>query len=318
MTESQEQPLFKRIKKQMILLKVVQHFLFEKPNIIVHLKKHYELMQVLKPFRKAKLINFRTYVIYLFSFISRSLNVHEKLQILNYNYSFLKNIFNSNQLNQLFKEGIEFYKESSDEDDYTVVLTYSSILEFEGSLSLFFKVNNVKIFTLSFTFAPGEIFKSNNETVIYISCLQGVKNQFGNISKTTKYFQDIIPPVILLKALEAFAVSLKIKEILGILAKDQLSFDDEMDYESFYSNYDNFWKNSGGRLINGNYVLTCPITQKSISLIRQNHRNRTIKKRQKLNDVYTACYEKMINILFLPLIDILACDISFYLCELSA
>lgn len=319
MPETLKQDEYKSLTRQKVLLRIAQHFLFTGPKMFGHLKKHFALMKVLKPFKNAGLISFRTYGIYLFSYISKSLDVNKKVEILTHNYSFLKNIFPQNQLKKLFKEGIEFYNESSGEDIYSVALHYSSILEFEGSLSLFFYVNNCKIFTLSFTFAPGSVFDTSDKTVIYVSCLQGVKNQFETISKTTKHFNDVIPAVILLKVLEAFAVALNIRTVLGISAKHQLSFGNEADYENFYDNYDDFWYNAGGELVNGNFILPCPVPQKSLSLIKQNHRNRTIKKRGKLNEVYVTCYHNVLNILILPLLDNIACNVasSFDIAELS-
>lgn len=175
MSERKTQEEYKSMSTPKIILRVVRHFLFEGRSFYSNCKQHLDLVKVLKPYKRANLISLRTYAIYLFSYISKSLKVDEKLKILTYHYSFLRSIFPTNKLKELFKNGIELYKERSDNDEFSVTLTSSGLLEFEGSLSLFFTVNGTKVFTLSFSFAPGSVYGVKDKTIVYVSCLQGVK-----------------------------------------------------------------------------------------------------------------------------------------------
>jgi uncharacterized protein VirK/YbjX len=263
------------------------------PALITNFKKHIELVKVLKPFKKQGFINHRSYLIYLFSYISKSLTTDDRLEILKFHYSFLRKNFSPRYLKQLFENGIECFKENSMEDEYTVSLLPSSMLEFEGSLSLDFKVNGTKIYTLSFTFVPGHVVNIKEHAVIYISRLQRDSKHLEKNSKATKYFNDIVPSAILMRVLEAIATSLNIRTCVGVSAKHQVSLTNEAEYLRFYSIYDEFWLNHGGKFVDNNYLFPIPFEQKYISEIQQKHRNRALKKRRRLEEIYNESYNRV-------------------------
>lgn len=273
---------------------ITKYFFFEE-KISDTVKKHLELERVLQPFKAAGLINHNTYNIYLFSYLAKFLSTGSKLQSLIHHYSFLSKNFSEQQLQQIFSEGVECYREYNGQDLFTIVLIWSSTLEHEGSLSLFFKVNNVKTANLSFTFVPGKLFGMTDETIIYVSCLQRIGNEFDNVikCKIKDHFNDITPAVILLKSLEAVAYSLHIKQALCVSAINQLSFIRKEDYEKFYTVYDQFWQLMGGELVNESYAIPFPVPQKNILLVKQTHRNRARKKRKVMNDIYIDCYSNI-------------------------
>ena len=270
--------------------KIVRHFIFNK-NLITHFDGHLSLLKVLKPFKDAGLISNRTSFIYLFSYIAQFLNTRQKLETLCYNYSFLKKNFSDDKLKQVFNEGITCFEEKSEEDTYKVILKSSHIFEFEGSQFLVFTMNDIALFTLSFTFAPGSVFGMNSENLIYVSALKGTKNEFEKFSKATKYFRENIPSVILIKVLESIAQTLNIGTIAGISARNQLSFAPGFNDQNFLSNYDEFWQNLGLTENNGSYHVQLPMVYKDLSLIKQKYRNRTIKKRKVLDDILAAGLE---------------------------
>ncbi len=266
--------------------KIFGHFIFNKTPF-TNLKDHLSLVKILKPFKEEGFINNRTFMIYMFSYIAQFLSIKEKLSILCHNYTFLKNNFPKDKLKQIFNEGITCFEEVNEEDTYKVLLKSSHIFEFEGSQFLVFVMNDVVLFTLSFTFAPGNIFGINSESLIYVSALKGTKNEFENFSKATKYFRENIPSVILLKVLEAIAQNLNIGTLVGISAENQLSYAHGFNDQNFISNYDEFWKNLGATENNDNYYMQLPMAYKDLSLIKQKYRNRTIKKRKVLDSILT-------------------------------
>jgi len=192
----------------------------------------------------------------------------------------------------LFLKGISCYSEINNDDTYTINLkAVTNHLEFEGSMNLVFHLNDVIIYNLGFSFIPGDIFGCSGEQVIFIASVQGTKNEFANIRKTTKYFKDNAPPVILLKMLEAMAIEFGIYTCLGVSVENQISFADDGTYNRFYNIYDQFWINSGAEYINSNYVIGFPSTSKPILTVPQPHRNRTLKKRKKLQEMLTLASE---------------------------
>ncbi len=236
---------------------------------------------------------------YILPYLSKSFDVRSKQRILIEHYSFLERKFSLNQLRQLFSEnGLEIYAESSEMDKYSIHLkSVTSHLEFEGSMSLLFKQNDITLYILCFTFVRGAIFELNDPHIVYVSALQGTKNAFEGIRISTKHFKDNSLPVILFKTLEAIAIQLGIKHCIGISAQNHLSLKDAGQYNRFFNNYDIFWQNNGATTICNDYLLSFPLTQKPIEQIVQTHRNRTLKKRQKMKEMAKMVSETMKSIL---------------------
>jgi len=268
---------------------VVRYFVFDK-GFISKFRMHKSVLQTLSPFRKEKLIFFRTTLLYILPYLSKSFGISLKQSILIDHYTFLKKKFSVTQLYQLFNgNGLEVYSEINGDDRYNVVLKpVTSHLEFEGSMSLLFKQNNITLYSLSFTFIRGAVFDIDDPYIIYVTALQGAKNEYERIRTSTKHFKENSLPVILFKALEAIALSLNIQKCLGISAHNHVSLKNNEQFERFYNNYDAFWINNGGELINGDYLLSLPLAQKPIEQIQQSHRNRTVKKRQKMQEMATG------------------------------
>nr|WP_255487031.1 DUF535 family protein [Mucilaginibacter sp. SP1R1] len=278
------------------IIKIVRRLLFS-GSAYVNINQQLKVIDVLKPFIQDKYIHYRIYVIYLFSYLSRAFDTDTKRQILINHYQLLQDRFPPAQLNKLFKSGIVCYSDNCGSNHYELILASSATLEFEGSLSLFFTMNEIKISTLSFTIAPGKLFGLADDHVIYISRLQRAGNHNQNIHTAIKYFNDIIPSVILMKVLEAVAAALHIHTCIGISSDNQLSTYMEPEAEKFYSIYDQFWINNGATLKNGNYIIPLPIAQKPLELIKQTHRNRAIKKRNKLCCIYNISYQNILTAL---------------------
>jgi len=274
-------------------LTTVKYVILKSPAVFLHLKGHLKLIGILKSYKETQLINLRTYAIYTSSYLSKRLIVKEKLKILTYHYDFLKKIFRPHLLNQLFKNELIFWSSEKCPNTLSVSFTFSDMLEFEGSLALIFKVNEIKVFTLAFSFSPGNVFGFPDTTIIYIGCMQGVKDEFENYAKATKQLHENIPPVILVKVLEAFACALNITTMLGITTTNQLSFGKDANFENFNNNYNKFWEIIGGKKFNDYYLIECPLHQKPITLITSKHRKRVLDKRKVLEDVYKVCYENI-------------------------
>jgi len=274
-------------------LTTVKYIILKSPAVFLHLKGHLKLIWILKSYKETELISLRTYAIYTSSYLSKKLIVKEKLKILTYHYDYLKKIFDPHLLNRLFKNELVFWSCNKHSETLSVSFTFSNMLEFEGSLALIFKVNEIKVFTLAFSFSPGNIFDFSDTTIIYIGCMQGVKDEFENYTKATKHLYENIPPVILVKVLEAFACALNIKKMLGITTVNQLSFGKDANFENFNNNYNKFWEAIGGKKFNDYYLIEFPLYQKPITLIPSKHRKRVLGKRKVLEDVYKDSYQNI-------------------------
>lgn len=283
------------MKKWYKLTRVLSlHFIWNK-RAPSNFKQHRELVKILKGVVPPGKPIFRTSVMYLFSYLSGAITTSHKRKILAHHYGFLKKVFTGKQLSQLYNGGIVFYAEQHEQNQYRVILASSETLEFEGSLSLLFEMNKQKVASLLFSFAPGDVFDLEDENIVFISCLQRVGNQVENAYAATKYFSDNNMATILLKILEAAAVDFGITKAIGVGCDNQLTAKLTCEHERYYSIYDQFWLNSSGVKRNSDYLMELPIVQKPILLIKQTHRNRTIKKRQRLRDIFEAVQRNLLK-----------------------
>jgi uncharacterized protein VirK/YbjX len=280
---------FGRHEELAIKLGMVARYFILQRGLKTKLKRHLATVQVLGNFRRNRLIFYRAYFMYMLPYISRALSVEQKHQMLTGHYGFLREKFARPLLTELFNGGIVCYEEINGPDQYQIILlAVTSHLEFEGSLNLVLTLNGKKLYTLSFTFVPGAVFQQENTWLIFISAIQGAKDECENIRKAIHHFKSNTLPLVLLKVLEALADRLHIDKFLGISANDQLSYKESLNYEKFHACYDAFWTRVGGVYQNGCYLINLPLTQKAILDIAQSHRNRTLKKRKKLVEIYDA------------------------------
>jgi uncharacterized protein VirK/YbjX len=264
--------------------------LFLSGNAKENNRSFFRLLQVLKPLRKAGLVRRGAALSYLSIFLSRSLTANQKLTICINHYSFLQKLFSAEQLNALFKDGIECYAEQTGGNHLRVVMAHAAGYEVEGPCSLLYYVNDTLYATLCFTMAPAGIFGLNDANVFYISCMQKKHTEGQGINKAT-HISGIHPVTMLLNALKAFGAANGIKNCVAISAVNQLAYvADRKDYDYFFSLYDDFWLSKGGSKLNSDYLVPFPLVQKSILEVKQTHRNRARKKRIKQEEIYNEIY----------------------------
>jgi len=259
-------------------------------NAFSNIKNQWGLIKVLRPFLKAKLITFSPYTIYFYPYISRTFNINDRYKTLIHHYSFLQNNYTPAQLEQLFTNGMECFKAVYGDAEFSIILKQNYTSEYEGPLSLYFKVNDDLISTLSFTFMPGDILNEGAENLIYISHLQRAQTQQHNNEHFINFFRNIHPSVVLLRAVEALGLAWGISKCVAITAENQLSYIAGMDKIAFAHTYDEFWKGRGGVYLNCAYHFQLPLLEVPLPAIKQSHRNKTIRRRNRLNEVYTICY----------------------------
>jgi uncharacterized protein VirK/YbjX len=261
---------------------------------LINFKNQLKLIALIKFFTAEKFVHFRTNLYHLTDYLSGTFSTDEKLKILYHHYNFLKKTFTHKQLSEIFKDGVECYSEDNNIGRYSIVIGSSLTLEFEGSLSLYLMFNDVKIATLSFTIIPGAIFNIPEEHVAYITCTQRIGQHKVRILAAIKHFRDMVPSVLLMKSFEAILLTLGITSCVGISHENQLTaLKRPGEKEKYYSFYDQLWINYDGINIGGDYLIPLPLVQKPLLLIKQTHRNRTVKKRMKLSEIYDATIEKM-------------------------
>jgi len=250
-------------------------------KIPFYIDGHAKLANVLKPLQSASLIGPKMCHLYLFNYLSWSLNTRSRLKILTSHYTYFQNKFPDYVVHQIYKDGITCWKEIKDNNVFEIKLMSTSPEECEGSLSLNFIMNGDIVYCLAFTFCPGNEFSLVDEQIIYATRLQGARSSLDSISKASKCFNDNTPATLLVSALEGFALSLGIKTILGINCLNQISLGCTKNQPQSFKCYDEFWESfESVKIHSGDYLLSLPLSYKTISLIKSKHRNRTINKRK--------------------------------------
>jgi uncharacterized protein VirK/YbjX len=197
-----------------------------------------------------------------------------------------------NNIQHLFSKGIVCYAENN----YKIILSGSEDREREGSLSLYFKDGDVTISQLSFSISAGKTFGVDDENIAIISRFQQISAHLEKIKEAKKHFGDIMPTLILFTVLEAFCMSLNINKVLGINGRDQLSWETQYQH-SYNATYDEFWMHNGGTTTQYGYLMDCPFPQKDLSEIKQSHRNRAKKKRERLDAIYDYAHNEINKLL---------------------
>jgi len=265
------------------ILKSVLYFF----RVITHLKGHYHLARVLKPFREKNLIDKSTGFVYSKKYLATSLKVKNRLRIILFHYTFIKEVFTKSSLEKIFTSGLKCWAEDHNGLHFNVLLKFSGKQEYEGALSLIFQIYNRPVYKLSFTFGSGIDFGCPADTVIYISRLQGERSQYHSIKKASKIFGNNTPCAILLKILEIIGTSLNIKTIVGVSNKHQISIN-KRGVQILCGDYNKVWEKHGGIADDRGlfYYMPCPFNKKPIHLVKPKLRQRCLAKRKRLEDVY--------------------------------
>lgn len=236
---------------------------------------------------------------HLRKYLSLNFSTKTRTMILINHYNFLNSHLTHNFYQQIIENHIILWKDEKESTDYKITITFPNEFDREGDLSLTFTANNSPLFVLSFTIIPSKVIGISENQTLMISRLQGVKGNGALIKEAAKTFSDNSLATILLAATQGIALSLNIKNIVGINAKNQISYS-SANKKLFLTNYDEFWLAHGAtRLSNKMFYLPIPLPEKSLNFIQRNHRRRTKRKRmvkhQITNQVYKTFQENLLK-----------------------
>jgi len=162
---------------------------------------------------------------------------------------------------------------------YTVTMNLPELFQDEGELSLNLQADGEEIFVLSFTVVPGRVVQSEAEEVLLITRLQGVPGKFEQVRRMTKAMHDVGPGAFLVAVLHGIAEAWEIREMAGISARKQHSYEEKY-AELLTIAYDDFFTELGA-VQNGKglFVSPIPLPLKPLAQVKAGHKLRTRKKR---------------------------------------
>jgi uncharacterized protein VirK/YbjX len=152
----------------------------------------------------------------------------------------------------------------------------------EGELSLLFCIDDVAIYTISFTFVNASLLgtkeKSGSDGIL-ITRVQGLKDSKLLVNTSSKEHFQSYPTFLLYAALQGVAQAMDYKFIIGICADFSLNF--KRDADKYYGAYNAFWEKLGGHRMSKSYFgLPVSILKQNLEEVSAHHRKRAFNRHQ--------------------------------------
>jgi len=226
-------------------------------------------------------------------YLARGLTISQRAECFMHHYRRLPDLIPEQVLSQILLDEIPLDEIHEGDNRFTIKLTLSRRLDYQGELSLNFEVNGKMVFVLSFTIVPGWVVQSESEDVALISRMQGVRGCRDDIKLTTKALHDIAPQTLLIAALCGVAEAFGVNTMAGISATLHPDWElcngkavHEQAYDEFEQAYDEFFSELGAAKGPTNFYLSqLPPPGKPMTLIKRGHKTRTRIKRAFKRDI---------------------------------
>lgn len=250
--------------------------------IVTHARHQFEIFQVLALPACRSLI-FRDprfpFKFAINNYLARDLTTADRASSLLHHYRYLNATLPTGFLIRAFQQGWTIYEEQRSGVLYRITMGLANSKEHrEGELALELRVDGVRIYVLQFTVIPGRIVGAQARNAVLISRIQGVRGCYPLIQSTTKAFEDVAPPALLVSALQGVARVLGIGEWAGITAAKQTCFGWDRP-DMFNTAYDDFFTQQGGVLTTANFFLGSFAEQKPLGPVNNGHKARKKKRR---------------------------------------
>ena len=250
--------------------------------LLVNGRQHVRLIRILSHPQSAQLMlsNPEMSYKYLRNYISFEISTKNSLAILIGHYSYLQKHFREDFLNLVYQRPVPLWSKTINDAAFEIAMDFPHTIDYEGDLCLVFKKDQVSIYRIIFVIANGKSFQLDDDNVIFLSSVQGMRD-FEAVKQATKLCHDIQPAHLLMAAMSGVGKALGFDTIVSIGNKNQIS-----QGVKFYFSYDKFFDSYGERVPDTNfYKIPLPYKEKPLELIENHHRKRTQKKRQFKNDI---------------------------------
>jgi len=211
-------------------------------------------------------------------------------------YEFLQRCLNREFLEQIIKAQATLWEAEMEGRNFGIYLGIAAPTYGEGELSLNFRSSATDLWILSFVIARTRPLGPDADLSIFVTRLQSKKDYPDLIKMATSSIGNVRPRLLLMAALQGFALGLNIKHIFAVCAKEQVcSTSPPAPY--FVSAYDEFWLSMNGKhLPSGWFYLSVPLPETPLALIKQNHRPRVRTRRAFRYAISEAVRERIENV----------------------
>ncbi|MEN9587495.1 MAG: hypothetical protein RIT15_1070 [Pseudomonadota bacterium] len=264
----------KRDWSRKYLLKRLKHMIDMLLNVFL-IRSTYKSLSALKAFDQAKLFSVTQRVI-SGNYCSKNFSLSEKLKTALHHYRTIDSRF-SNGFLPTEQSQASLWEHVVNSRRYDIRLTCSDYPA-EGELSLLLFVDNVAIYTISFTFIDASLKGVNaakGSSGMLIGRVQGVKDTKPLVHITSKDHFQSYPSFLLYAALQGVAKTMNRQFIVGVCAECCLSFGAV--YGNYHDAYNAFWEKLDGKRISQSYFdLPLVLPEKNFNAVSGHHRKRAI------------------------------------------
>ena len=231
---------------------------------------------------------------YLGDHLALSLETHQRRQALMGHYSRMPELLLPDVRGQLAKGVLLWTRELAGPHRLCLVLERSTLAPMEGELQLRFSFKS-DLYVLTFLLAPGHLFGSTCNSVLFIGGVQGGIGVREEMREASRLNGEISPATMLILAVQAITKVAGVGELIAISERDHIS----MSYSPARIKFDYaaFWERAGGQRLGSYYRLPIDTPHRPLSTIPLAHRRRTKRKREEKKLVQESIEKRLREII---------------------
>ena len=221
---------------------------------------------------------------------ARQLTAAERAAIVSHHYRQFSRCLGPDFLDDLLREGVKIWAASDDVMGPRIIAKSTDHYDFESELVLVFMLGAEVLYIMGCVFSPGEIWGVDDESVLVITRVQGIRLAVDKMKMATELCGDCAPRLLLFSAMEGVLAAMQIRGIVGVGVTRQIATEFEtITTHSFHDNYDGLWLSLNAQpQPDGNFRLPTPLVQRPLATIPAKHRGRTQARRTYRHIVTTA------------------------------
>ncbi len=225
------------------------------------------------------------------TYLSTGLSELQRGRAFAHHYDFIARHIDRPRLERILFEHLDLWRETFEDSEHLIRLKLAGPSMTEGELNLEFICAGLLLYTLSFSFVPGNWSNGRGGARVLVSRLQGPKDNWDAFKAASRRMGDVSGPYALMAALQGLAVALGVKKISAVSARRQPARGANP-IEAFEATYDQFFTalglvESDMRVFEG----ALPLVEKPMSEVKRGHRIRTRLKREIKRRIAAAAAE---------------------------
>ncbi|MBC7702048.1 DUF535 family protein [Aquabacterium sp.] len=253
-------------------------------SVVWHAGQHREVVRAISGSHTKGLLNTYSRVVYRYTlpYLSMKFDRLQRQQMLVGHCDFVNRALHASFFQRVLSDAMPIWQREFEGRGFSISVG-GPCLHREGDLTLVFKMDGCPLYRMAFSVVKAPLLNvdaGSSSHVLYVGQVQGYADRFAQMRQATRLCRDVAPADLLMAGMAGLAGALGITMVAGVGVEDSLSYPSLVELNTTTS-YGDFWKKfQGMRAQGGHYLLALPLAEKPISLIKANHRGRTLAKRE--------------------------------------